>query len=66
MFECSFESSLVSNLFLRKDFIVQIFESHKKNLPIEQNLGNPKAHFIESDLFLKFGIVFVNIIKNVL
>ena len=34
MYECNFESSLISNFFVRKDFIVQIFQkSQKKTCP---------------------------------
>ena len=34
MYECNFESSLLLNCFIRKDFIVQIFRKLQKNLPI--------------------------------
>ena len=33
MHECNLESSLLSNFFIQKDFIVQIFRMGRKNLP---------------------------------
>ena len=39
IYECSFESALIFNFFVRKDFIVQIFRKLPKNLPTVNTQG---------------------------